>query len=226
MIIDLGKPATDHFIKCLLPNGTAVGCFGKINGQLDFSISQDGGRLITGIKDPDGQLDWSAQSNLIFETNQWVRYKGQQVSGLNGNVNIVLMDREVVYSSNQGLTFPVVCTNLINDPSAGSIEPNGNWEVIPELIGKSCLIDITVYTIQGTEETLNYKAIYGKPMQIQLPNQYSGFDSAGKGPISNLVVYARIIEEDGNDNWVERIGFESAPDTDQLLKLFLGAPDW
>lgn len=203
VIIDLGKPATDHFIKCLLPNGTAVGCFGKINGQLDFSISQDGGRLITGIKDPDGQLDWSAQSNLIFETNQWVRYKGQQVTGLNGNVNIVLSDREVVYNNNQGLSFPVVCTNLINDSSGGSIEPNGNWEVIPELIGKSCLIDITVYTIQGTEETLSYKAIYGKPMQIQLPNQYSGFDSAGKGPIINLVIYARIIEEDGNDNWVE-----------------------
>ncbi|MCX5468355.1 PKD domain-containing protein [Acinetobacter nematophilus] len=223
VIIDLGKPTTDHFIKCELPNGTAVSCSGKINEKFGFSVAQDGGRLITGIKAPDGQLDWSAQSTLIFETHQWVRYKGKQVTGLTGNVNIVLTDREVVYSNSQGLTFPAVCTSLVNS-SNGPIEPNGNWEVIPELIGKSCLIDITVYTIQGTEETLSYKAIYGKPLLIQLPNQYSGFDVSGTGPINYLSIYALI--QDNGQEWVERIGFESEPDQNTMIKLLMGEPDW
>lgn len=224
VIIDLGKPTTDHFIKCELPNGTAVSCSGKINEKFDFSVAQDGGRLITGINDSDGQLDWSAQSALIFETNQWVRYKGKQVSGLNGNVNIVLADREVVYSSSKGLTFPAVCTSLI-DSSNGPIEPNGNWEVIPELIGKSCNIEITVYGLDGVEEeTLTFNAIYGKPVQIQLPNQYSGFLVSGKGPIGYLSIYALI--QDNGQEWVERIGFESEPDQIAITKLLMGAPDW
>ena len=224
VIIDLGKSATDHFVKCTLPNGTFVACFGKINDQLDFSISQDGGRFLTGIKDPDGQLDWSAQTALIFESNQWVRYKGQQTSGLTGNVNIILADREVVYVSNQGLSFPIVCTSMIEDPLNGSTEPNGNWEVVPELIGKSCNIEITVYNIDGSNEILTYNAIYGKPMQIQLPSKYSGFDSAGKGPITYLSIYANI--EGSNGDLVERIGFELEPDPNSMIKLIMGAPDW
>lgn len=224
VIIDLGKPTTDHFIKCELPNGTALSCSGKINEKFDFSVAQDGGRLITGINDSDGQLDWSAQSALIFETNQWVRYKGKQVSGFNGNVNIVLTDREVVYSSSKGLTFPAVCTSLI-DSSNGPIEPNGNWEVMSELIGKSCNIEITVYGLDGVEEeTLTFNAIYGKPVQIQLPNQYSGFLASGKGPIGYLSIYALI--QDNGQEWVERIGFESESDQNAMIKLLMGAPDW
>ncbi|MEJ5139304.1 MULTISPECIES: PKD domain-containing protein [Acinetobacter] len=224
VIIDLGKSATDHFVKCALPNGTFVACFGKINDQLDFSISQDGGRFLTGIKDPDGQLDWSAQTALIFESNQWVRYNGQQTSGLTGNVNIILADREVVYVSNQGLSFPIVCTSLIEDPLNGTTEPNGNWEVVPELIGKSCNIEITVYNIDGSNEILTYNAIYGKPTQIQLPSKYSGFDSAGKGPITYLSIYANI--EDSNGDLVERIGLELEPDPNSMIKLIMDAPDW
>lgn len=223
VIIDLGKSTTDHFVKCALPNGISVACFGKINGQFDFSISQDGGRLLTGIKDPDGQLGWSAQTNVIFENNQWVRFKGQKTSGLTGNVDIILTDREVVYASNQGLSFPIVCTSMIEDPSNGTtVEPNGNWEVVPELIGKSCNIEIMVYSIDGTEETLTYNAIYGKPTQIQLPSKYSGFDSAGKGPITYLSIYALI--KDNDKDLIAQIAYESELDPNVLIKLFMGMP--
>jgi hypothetical protein len=223
VIIDLGKSTTDHFVKCALPNGISVACFGKINGQFDFSISQDGGRLLTGIKDPDGQLGWSAQTNVIFENNQWVRFKGQKTSGLTGNVDIILTDREVVYASNQGLSFPIVCTSMIEDPSNGTtVEPNGNWEVVPELIGKSCNIEIMVYSIDGTEETLTYNAIYGKPTHIQLPSKYSGFDSAGKGPITYLSIYALI--KDNDKDLIAQIAYESELDPNVLIKLFMGMP--
>ena len=61
-------------------------------------------------------------------------------------------------------------------------------------------------------------------MQIQLPNQYSGFDSAGKGPITYLSIYANI--EDSNGDLVERIGLELEPDPNSMIKLIMGAPDW
>jgi hypothetical protein len=96
---------------------------------------------------------------------------------------------------------------------------------MPELIGKSCNIEITVYGLDGVEEeTLTFNAIYGKPVQIQLPNQYSGFLASGKGPIAYLSIYALI--QDNGQEWVERIGFESEPDQNAMIKLLMGAPDW
>ena len=151
-----------------------------------------------------------------------MRYKGQQTSGLTGNVNIILADREVVYVSNQGLSFPIVCTSLIEDPLNGTTEPNGNWEVVPELIGKSCNIEITVYNIDGSNEILTYNAIYGKPTQIQLPSKYSGFDSAGKGPITYLSIYALI--KDNDKDLIAQIAYESELDPNVLIKLFMGMP--
>lgn len=152
-----------------------------------------------------------------------VRFKGQKTSGLTGNVDIILTDREVVYASNQGLSFPIVCTSMIENPSNGTtVEPNGNWEVVPELIGKSCNIEIMVYSIDGTEETLTYNAIYGKPTQIQLPSKYSGFDSAGKGPITYLSIYALI--KDNDKDLIAQIAYESELDPNVLIKLFMGMP--
>ena len=86
-------------------------------------------------------------------------------------------------------------------------------------------LEITVYGLDGVEEeTLTFNAIYGKPVQIQLPNQYSGFLASGKGPIGYLSIYALI--QDNGQEWVERIGFESEPDQNAMIKLLMGAPDW
>ena len=231
VIIDLGKPTTENTVQCTLPNGTAVACSGKVNNQLDFSVSKDGGKIISGIQDADGKLDWSAQTGLIFEANEWVRYKGKTVSDLMGDVKISLTEREIVYGSSQNrVTFPVVCSHFIvnsnNNPNEEweYVEPNGNWEVKPEFIGKQCKITVSVSVGPNQQEDFNYVATYGKPLEITLPEKYSGFVEDQEGVIEFMVVAGEIDDEGDGIYGSDSIGYTHKKDIFPIAKLLLDRP--
>nr|WP_174506814.1 astroprincin family protein [Acinetobacter sp. Marseille-Q1620] len=137
VIIDLGTPTTDNTVKCTLADGTAVACSGKLNNEFDFSISKDGGKIISTLKDDDGQLEWTAQSSLIFDNNEWVRFKGAETSSVNGNVTIKLANREVVYTAEK--TIHLVC--MLEGTCSGSISitKNGQWD--QEIFSKEISIE-------------------------------------------------------------------------------------
>lgn len=116
--------------------------------------------MITGIKDPDGQLDWSAQTAFIFESNEWVRYRGNLVSSVTGNVTIQLTERKVV-QANDIVTFPVVCTSMIN--GSPTVDANGNWEIDPALVGKPCTVVFETMNADNQYVSLSFDTVYGQP---------------------------------------------------------------
>lgn len=223
VIIDLGNPTTDNFIRCTLPNGTAVACFGKMNDQLTFSVSQDGGYWVTGVQDSDGQLDWVAQTQLIFENNQWVRYKGTFTSDLTGNVNIILTDREVVFTAGENVSVPVVCTSSID--GSDTVDPNGNWEVNPELIGKPCKIifEYTVYDGSSDSTILEFDSVYGKPIIVSIPVKY--FVEKPQNSEYGRVFKGHIFINDFIDySGYHYFSEDVIPDSNQVIPLFLYLP--
>ena len=96
VIIDLGAPTTKNFVKCELANGTAVACSGKLNGGIDFSLSKEGGDILTGLQNVT-QLNWDATSAPYETLSSVYQYKGNQISGLTGDVKIILSTSEKLF---------------------------------------------------------------------------------------------------------------------------------
>ena len=96
VIIDLGAPTTKNFVKCELANGTAVACSGKLNGGIDFSLPKEGGNVLTGLQNVT-QLNWEATSAPYETLSSVYQYKGNQVSGLTGDVKIILSTSEKLF---------------------------------------------------------------------------------------------------------------------------------
>ncbi|ENU20859.1 hypothetical protein F994_00316 [Acinetobacter bohemicus ANC 3994] len=96
VIIDLGAPTTKNFVKCELANGTAVACSGKLNGGIDFSLPKEGGNVLTGLQNV-AQLNWEATSAPYETLSSVYQYKGNQVSGLTGEVKIILSTSEKLF---------------------------------------------------------------------------------------------------------------------------------
>ncbi|WP_227518945.1 FAM171 family protein [Acinetobacter sp. ANC 4973] len=96
VIIDLGAPTTKNFVKCELANGTAVACSGKLNGGIDFSLPKEGGNVLTGLQNVT-QLNWEATSAPYETVSSVYQYKGNQVSGLTGDVKIILSTSEKLF---------------------------------------------------------------------------------------------------------------------------------
>ena len=96
VIIDLGAPTTKNFVKCELANGTAVACSGKLNGGIDFSLSKEGGNILTGLQNVT-QLNWEATSAPYEKLSSVYQYKGNQISGLTGDVKIILSTSEKLF---------------------------------------------------------------------------------------------------------------------------------
>ncbi|KAB0654440.1 hypothetical protein F7P73_03725 [Acinetobacter bohemicus] len=96
VIIDLGAPTTKNFVKCELANGTAVACSGKLNGGIDFSLSKEGGNILTGLQNVT-QLNWEATSAPYETLSSVYQYKGNHVSGLTGDVKIILSTSEKLF---------------------------------------------------------------------------------------------------------------------------------
>nr|WP_174506815.1 astroprincin family protein [Acinetobacter sp. Marseille-Q1620] len=217
VIIDLGTPTTDNTVKCTLADGTAVACSGKLNNEFDFSVSKDGGKIISTLKDDDGQLDWRAQSSLIFDNGEWVRFKGMATSSMNGNVIIYLTDREIVYETEKGLSFKVMC---MKDEVNGDSSP---WMQI-DWTGKSCEVEVQVYSsIDGSSESFYFNGIYNQPIQINLPEKYSGFSYDQSGIVSSISVTGTLLVND----WLlgTRVYLEGSEDRNQIIPLYMG-PWW
>lgn len=215
VIIELSPPTTDNFVKCILPDGTEIACHGKMNGQINFTLSKEGGRVISGIQDQDNQLDWEAQTGLIYENNQWVRYKGTIISGLTGNVAIRLTEREVI-QSNDIVSFPVVCTSFSNGSPV--VDPNGNWEVDSKLIGKPCTVTLETMDRNNQYVSLSFEAIYGKPMTIAVPSDFlKGPDHGDFSRTLTGVVQVDNVTYLGRE-WLDTT---STPNPNEIIPIFL-----
>ena len=215
VIIELSPPATDNFIQCKLPDGTAVACSGTLNNTLNFNVSKEGGRMITGIKDPDGQLDWSAQTAFIFESNEWVRYRGNLVSSVKGNVTIQLTERKVV-QANDVVTFPVVCTSMIN--GSPTVDANGNWEIDSALVGKPCTVVFETMNADNQYVSLSFDTVYGQPKIIAVPSEL--FNGPGHGDFSRTLAGTINI---GNQDYEGREWLDTLalPGSNKIIPIFL-----
>lgn len=216
VIIELSSPKTDNFIQCKLPDGTAVACSGTLNNTLNFNVSKEGGRMITSIQDTDGQLDWSAQTAFIFESNVWVRYRGGLVSSVTGNVTILLTEREVAQASDL-VTFPVVCTSMIN--GSPTVDTNGNWEIDPALVGKPCTVIFETMNTNFQYESLSFDTVYGQPKIIAIPAEFY----AGPGhndfsrTLAGTIKIGNMIYE-GQESLDTTVAF---PDPKKVIPIFL-----
>lgn len=199
--IDLGTPTTDNFVQCVLPNGSATNCTGKLNQSYEFSLTKEGAKIVTGFNDNDGQLEWTAMSPIIYESNQWVRYKGGLVSNLTGQVTIRLSEREVLFEDAEGLSFYAVCTTYdpVNQPATMTVQPlAANWSVDPELANIPCEINLGIYTENSdSHEEITVSAVYGKPVKIQLPSKFTGFYSANEGVMRGVEVTGSVTKSEG-----------------------------
>ena len=215
MTIDLGKPKTDNFVQCVLPNGSATPCTATLNQSYPFSLTQEGGKITTGINDDDGQLEWSAISPYIYESNQWVRYKGDLVTALVGDAKIVLSERELI-DTNNIVSLNVVCTTTTS--GTPTVVPDGNWELEPSLIGKPCSIKFETMNKDNQYVSMSFEVTYGKPMKIAIPKEL--FDGPEHGDFSRTVSAEMIINgvEQSGSTWIDTL---SLPNPDEIIPIYI-----
>lgn len=208
VIIDLGKPSTDNFVQCSLPDNRKVSCFGTMNSKVNFNVSDQGSHVVSGLKLTDDQLKWNAESQLVFEDNTWVKYRGSLTSTASGEVNIRLDQREIVLKLDNLLNFKVKCTAS---------------DSIPLFIGKTCLIRIIPVTILNQElKDFTFEAKFGETITVALPAPYSSFSADNSGIISQIHVIATTqLQQPLLQDYRAYVVIESKPDTNSVLSLFL-----
>lgn len=194
VIIDLGTPNTNNNVKCALADGTAVACYGKINNEVNFSVSKEGGKIVTGLKVINDQLTWNAYTNWIKEGNEWVRYSGTATSSISGNVNIILNEKKAVYETGKDNSFSIMCAHD---------------ELDSRLIGKDCEIDIYVgvksqdspedgiLTYYTSTDHLTYTAKYGERLEVTLPKNF-GLKADGEGIYTDMLISGYIPADNGD----------------------------
>lgn len=195
VVIDLGTPKTNNFVKCELEDGTPAACSGSFAAQVqgdektaEFTADKSGARMLTGLQADNNQLNWSAHTAAILVNDQWVRYTGTAISDSNSAVTIILKDKEVI-ASDKGLSFFVQC---VADYDYNS----GTWDTEnAELKAQPCEIQIEVHMENKEQpDLLRFTAAYGEKKLIALPNQYSGFAWLGEGDISYFFVEGRMLK--------------------------------
>lgn len=88
VIIDLGTPTTDNFVKCVTAEKKAVACSGHFNG-IAFTVPAEGGRIISGLKNATN-LTWTAASASYEQGAAVYQATGSVTSVLKGPVTITL----------------------------------------------------------------------------------------------------------------------------------------
>lgn len=218
VIIDLGTPKTNNFVKCKLEDATAVACSGifetQVNGEskrAEFSTDLNGAYVLSGLKADNNILNWTAYTSALLVNGQWVRYKGTAISNSTAKVEIVLKDQEVI-ASDKGLKFRVQCNS--HDYN------NGNDFIDPALEGKPCEVQVEVNSYKNgnsVTEKFVFNSIYGQPRQVQLPNTYTGFEWLGEGNISYIYIEGRMLNKTYCSHGVGSEGFK--PDENPLLSI-------
>ena len=208
IIIDLGAPKTNNFVKCILPNGETIACNTTLNTTLNFSLTAEGGKIITGLQTVNNQTEWKAQSKLILENNEWVRYSGEIISSNTGNVDIRLTNRDVIFTINgeEYLKLEFICKHTDYE----------NWQnedgVINEAyLGKKCDINVEINTEDGLD-AYDYRIDYGQPTVINIPAKYFGFVKTGTGNINGISIHGQIHNYDMGEFFSRYVWLESEQD--------------
>ena len=200
VIIDLGVPTSNNYITCLLPNGKKISCSGMMNNSIAFNATEAGSHLLTGIKDADGSLDWSAESNMILEADSWVRYSGSRSSAMNGPVAITLNKRQVIFKLGVALRFKVKCVASSYDAF--------------DLMNRKCNINVSPYGSDLVDVQLNFSGNVGQEVQIVIPQEFSGFKQDGTGILDGIQISAHVDRITNNGPiYTGGLYLRSRPDT-------------
>ncbi len=102
VVIHLGPPPVNNFVRCTDAAGAGLACTVTMSGDAGqygqltrtFSLPPEGGRITAGYEMT--SINWSADSGRTLSADQskWVTYRGTAVSGPQGNVVVVLNTKE------------------------------------------------------------------------------------------------------------------------------------
>ena len=121
VVIDLGAPTTNNFVKCLTADNKAVACSGQFNG-VSFAVPEEGGRVISGLKNA-AHLTWVASSAQYEQGNAVYQVTGTATSNLTGNVTIKLSSVSKLFDQYQ---VNLRCKSSEADPSYCMVYFRGN----------------------------------------------------------------------------------------------------
>ena len=122
VVIDLGAPTTNNFVKCVTADNKAVACSGQFNG-VSFAVPEEGGRIISGLKNA-AHLTWVAASAQYEQGNAVYQATGTMTSGLTGNVTIKLSSVTKLFDQHQ---VNLRCKSSEADPSYCMVYLRGNY---------------------------------------------------------------------------------------------------
>jgi len=124
VVIDLGIPTTNHFVKCVSTENIAVACSGQFNG-VSFSVPAEGGRIISGLKNV-AHLSWVAASANYEQGAAVYQATGTATSGLTGNVTIKLNMVKKLFDQHK---INVRCNSTEANPSYCMVYLRGNYYI-------------------------------------------------------------------------------------------------
>ncbi len=122
VMIDLGAPTTNNFVKCLSDANKAVACSGQFNG-VAFSVPEEGGRILSGLKNVTN-LTWSAFGANYEQGTAVYQATGAVTSGLTGNVTIKLNNVKKLFDQQK---VNLRCNSSEATPSYCMVYLRGNY---------------------------------------------------------------------------------------------------
>ena len=189
VIIQLQLPTTKNKVSCELGDGTATSCQGLLNDQIPFAIGLSSTQVVSTLAN-NQNLQWQAQTPLMWKNNQWLRYRGTQVSDASEDVIIKLTERET-FADTLGLDFYAECKSDNDD-----------------LTGQPCELTVEIENIDREWNTLVYQIPFGVRTKIELPAPYTGFEVYDQGPIRSINLFASMLNGVYCDTMFGSYGFE------------------
>ena len=191
IIIQLQMPTTKNNVSCELADGTATSCQGVLNNQIPFTIGLSSSQVVSTLAN-NQSLQWQATTPLMWQNNQWVRYRGTQVSDASEDVVIKLTELETL-SNTSGLDFYAECKAYYTEE---------------DLTGQPCELTVEIENIDQEWNTLVYQIPFGVRTKIELPEPYTGFDVYDQGPINSINLFASVLNGRYCDTMFGSYGFE------------------
>lgn len=191
VIIQLQLPTTKNNVSCELADGTATSCQGVLNNQIPFSIGLSSSQVVSTLANHQN-LQWQAKTPLMWKNNQWVRYRGTQISDASENVVIKLTELETL-ADTLGLDFYAECKA---------------YNVDEDLTGQPCELTVEIENTNREWNTLVYQIPFGVRTHIALPAPYTGFEVYDQGPIHSINLFASVLNGRYCDTMFGSYGFE------------------
>lgn len=191
VIIELQVPTTKNNVSCELADGTATSCQGLLNNQIPFTIGVPSTQVVSTLVNHQN-LQWQAKTPLMWKNNQWVRYRGTQVSDASENVVIKLTELETL-ADTLGLDFYAECKA---------------YAVGEDLTGQPCELTVEIENADREWNRLVYQIPFGVRTKIELPEPYTGFEVYDQGPIHSINLFASMLNGRYCDTMFGSYGFE------------------